>query len=149
MNESSAPGLTPEHKRTLQALVARILPGTDGPGATRTDAAVGVERAVVHRAMRGMRPGVEALLDRLDAAAEEWHGTAFSLCGSREQDELLSALERDASSGAPFLFRIVIGLSLEGLLGDPAHGGNRDFLGWSAIGLRAEDVRSGLCRGAR
>ena len=130
-------------------MVDRILPGTDGPGARTTAVAVSVERAMLHRTFRGLRPGIESMLDRLHAQARQLHGTEFSACAPAEQDDLLRDLERDPNPGVRFLFRALIGFSLEGLLGDPIHGGNRDFIGWSAIGLRATDLRAGLCRGAR
>lgn len=149
MSHSSGPVFAPERIATLQAVVDRILPGTDGPGAANTAAAVGVERALSHRALRGMRPGVEGMLDQLNADAAARHGAPFSCCTPDQQDDLLRALERDQHPGARFFFRALIAFSLEGLLGDPSHGGNRDFLGWKAIGLQAADVRSGFCRGAR
>jgi hypothetical protein len=149
MSGPSSPAFTPERRRTLQAVVARILPGTDGPGAARTDVATSFERAMQHRALRGLRPGIEAILDHLRSQSEDLHGKEFSDCVPGEQDDLLRAVERDSNAGIRFLFRALIGFSLEGLLGDPVHGGNRDFLGWEAVGLRAADVRSGLCPEAR
>jgi hypothetical protein len=145
---SSAGCFTPSRKRTLQAVVTRILPGTDGPGAEKTHVAASIELAMRHPALRGLRPGIERMLDQLDAQAAGRYGAAFSCCRSSEQDDVLRTLEQDAAGGR-FLFRLLIGFTLEGLLGDPIHGGNRDFLGWNAIGLRPVDVRSGLCRGAR
>jgi hypothetical protein len=149
MSGSAAPGFSPERRRTLQAVVERILPGTDGPGAAKTDVAVSFEGAMLHPALRGLRPGVEAILDRLHREAADLHGREFSGCAPGEQDDLLRALERDPNPGIRFLFRSLIAFSLEGLLGDPVRGGNRDGLGWEAIGLRASEVRSGLCREAR
>jgi len=149
VSNSSLPAFTPERRRTLEAVVDRILPGSEGPGAAKTAVAVSVERAMLHRALRGLRPGIEAILDRLHAQAGQLHGTEFSACAPAEQDDLLRDLERDPNPGMRFLFRALVGFSLEGLLGDPIHGGNRDFLGWDAIGLRPADARSGLCRGAR
>ncbi len=150
MTTSSAPNLlTPERRRTLQAVVGRILPGTDGPGAAQTAVAVAFERAMLHRSLRGLRVGIEQVLDRLRAQAAQLYANEFSACPAAEQDELLRGLERDPNPWTRFLFRCVIGLSLEGLLCDPVHGGNRGFRGWQAIGLRPVDVRSGLCRGPR
>jgi gluconate 2-dehydrogenase gamma chain len=141
--------LTPERRRTLHAVVERIMPGTDGPGAGDAAVAVAVERAILHRVMRGLRGGVEQVLDHLQAQAGAVYANEFSACAPHEQDELLLAVERDPNPWTQFLFRYLIVSSLEGLLGDPAHGGNLGFRGWDAIGLRADEVRSGLCRGAR
>jgi len=149
MNVSSQSAFTPERRRTLHAMVTRILPGTDGPGAADTAVAAGFEDAMLHRSLRGVRRGIEQLLDKLQSQASERYAKEFSACAAREQDELLCALERDPSPWTRLLFQSVIGLSLEGLLGDPVHGGNRDGRGWESIGLQTCDVRSGLCRGAR
>jgi Gluconate 2-dehydrogenase subunit 3 len=149
MNSSSSPAFTPQRRRTLQAVLGRILPGTYGPGAARTAVAVAFEGAMMHPSLRGLRPGIEMLLDQVEAQALQLNGMEFSECTPAQQDELLRALEQHPNPGVRFLFRSVIGFSLEGLLGDPIHGGNRDFLGWEAIGLRAADMRSGLCRGAQ
>lgn len=146
MNDVAPPAFTDERRRTLHAVVARILPGTDGPGAARTGAAVGFERALQHPSLRGLRPAIESLLDRLQARAREVHACDFHACGEREQDALLDALAQDPNPWSRLLFRMVIAFSLEGLLGDPIHGGNRDFEGWKALGLAPEAVRAGLCR---
>jgi gluconate 2-dehydrogenase gamma chain len=141
--------LTVERRKALRAVVERILPGDQGPGAAATDAAGGFEGAMLHPFFRGLRPGIEGLLDRLQAQAGQLHGKEFPACTPGEQDEMLRALEQDPNPWTRLLFRSLIGFSLEGFLGDPVHGGNRSFLGWEAIGLQAEQVRSGLCLEAR
>jgi gluconate 2-dehydrogenase gamma chain len=140
---------TPERRRTLRAVVARILPGTEGPGAEQTNVAVGFERAMQHDACRGLRPGVEAFLDYLETRSQQLHGTEFRGCAHEVQDDLLRAIERSPDPGARLLFRVLIAFSLEGFLGDPVHGGNRDCLGWEFAGLRPADVRSGFCLAMR
>lgn len=146
MTSQPEPEFTAQRRATLHAVVMRVLPGTHGPGAARTAAHVGVERALREPALDGLRPAIEALLDALDADASQVHGTPFASCATGDQEALLRGVEQAPNPAMRFLFRALIGLSLEGLLGDPVHGGNRDFLGWRAIGLRAEDVRSGRCR---
>lgn len=141
--------LTAERRRTLHAVVARILPGTDGPGATEVDAAAAVEGAMAERTMRRLGGAIEQLLDRLDAEAVAAHTTAFAACAPEEQDELLRRIEAEPNPWTQFLFRYLIAFSLEGLLGDPARGGNRDGKGWAFVGLRVDDVRTGLCRASR
>ncbi len=143
------PALTTERSQTLRAVAGRVLPGVEGPGAVATDAAAGFEQALRHPFMRGLRPGVEALLDRLRAGAAQLHGRDFAACSAEQQDDLLRALERDPNPWTRWLFRSLIAFTLEGLLGDPSHCGNRDFKGWQSAGLDAADVRSGLCRAGR
>lgn len=149
MSISSEPAFTPARRSTLQAVVERILPGGDGPGAAEADAAVGFERAMLHPFFRGLRPGIEGILDRLQSRAAQLYAQEFSACAPGEQDELLRGLEQDPNPWVRFLFRSLIGFSLEGFLSDPVHGGNRSFQGWEALGLQAGHVRSGMCKGAR
>ena len=149
MSVSSQPALTPERRSTLRAVVERILPGDWGPGAVAADAAAGSERAILDPFFRGLLPGIVGVLDRLQSQAGQLHGREFSACAPAEQDGLLRALEQDQNPWTRFIFRTLIGFSLEGLLGDPVHGGNRSFAGWQAIGMQADHVRSGLCGGAR
>jgi hypothetical protein len=149
MSASPTTALTPERRRTLHAAVARILPGTDGPGAADTAAAVAVEVAILHRCMRELRAEIEQMLDRLQTQADERCGAEFAACAPADQDHLLRAIERAPDPWTRFLFRCLVTFSLEGLLGDPSHGGNRNFRGWESIGLRAADARSGLCRDLR
>ncbi|MGH9346908.1 MAG: gluconate 2-dehydrogenase subunit 3 family protein [Vicinamibacterales bacterium] len=148
MSLASASALTPERSRMLQAVMERLLPGTDGPGAAEAAVATAVEAAIGHRSSRGLRAGIEKALDRLQSQAETRYAREFPACAPADQDELLRALERDPSPWIRFVFRSLIALSLQGLLGDPVHGGNRECRGWESIGLRPEDARSGLCRGA-
>lgn len=149
MTELSEPALTPVRGSTLRAVVQRILPGSESPGAAETHAAAGCESALLHSCFRGLRPAIERVLDRLQSRAGQLYGKEFAACSPEEQDELLRALAQDPNPWTRFLFRSLIGFSLEGFLGDPVHGGNRSFLGWEAMGLRAEDVRSGFCRRAQ
>lgn len=149
MSDAAPGALTPERRRTLHAVVARILPGTHGPGAADTGVAAAVEGALQHRSGRWIRRGIEYTLDQVQERAAARHGREFCACPPAAQDELLQALERDPHPGLRFVFRSLIVLSLEGLLGDPAHGGNRGFRAWDAMGLRPRDVQSGMCRGTR
>lgn len=141
--------MTPEQRQTLRALVERILPGAEGPGAAEAGVIVAVERAMEHRVLRGLRRGIVQLLDGLEMQAQEHCGQTFAGCGAETQDELMRGVERDANHWMRFIMRTLVGLSVEGLLGDPLHGGNRDGRGWSALALDAADVRSGFCRGER
>lgn len=149
MNDAPLAALTPERRGTLHAVVDRILPGVHGPGAAGTNAAAAVEEALRHRFFRGLVPGIAQMLDRLQAQARDTFASEFAACTSAQRDELLRALSDDPHPFTRVLWRVLIALSLEGLLGDPRHGGNRDYRGWEAAGLRAADVEAGFCRGPR
>jgi hypothetical protein len=148
---SDAPlaALTPERRGTLYAVVDRILPGVHGPGAADTNAAAAVEHALRHRFFRGLVPGIAQVLDRLQAQARQMFANEFAACTPVQRDELLRALADDPHPWTCLLWRALIALSLEGLLGEPRHGGNREYRGWEAMGLRAAEVEAGFCRGPR
>lgn len=140
--------LSAERRRTLEAMVQRILPGSRGAGAAETGVAVAVETALQHRVWRAGRPWIERTLDQLQARAHA-HGVGeFCACPPEVQDDLLRTLEHDPNQVFRLVFRSLVVLSLEGLLGDPRHGGNRDFRAWQAMGLQIGHMRSGMCRDA-
>jgi gluconate 2-dehydrogenase alpha chain len=131
--------MSPHEAHTAVALFERIFPADEyGPGAQ----AIGVV-AYVDRALAGAyRDRVEAYrlgLEALDRAAKERFGILFVNCGPEEQDALISDLER----GVLPTFRVppqreffwmLREHAREGLFSDPAHGGNRDKLGWKVLG---------------
>jgi gluconate 2-dehydrogenase alpha chain len=78
-------------------------------------------------------------LAALDGAAKGRFGEPFADCEPRQQDALIFGLERGELTD----FRIPDQRSFfwtlreharEGLFSDPAHGGNRDKLGWKVLG---------------
>jgi gluconate 2-dehydrogenase alpha chain len=78
-------------------------------------------------------------LAALDRAARERFGGPFADCGPEQQDALISDLELGELES--FLvpdqrtfFWMLREHAREGLFSDPAHGGNRDKLGWGVLG---------------
>jgi gluconate 2-dehydrogenase gamma chain len=126
--------------RTLDALTVRIVPGDKhDPGAR--------EAGVLHyidRALGGPYASyVEAYqvgLDRLDASSRERFGTQFWRTSASRQGNLVERLRLGELRhgrqrwGAEF-FHLVWVHTLEGLLSDPAYGGNRDLVGWRLVGF--------------
>lgn len=141
-----APELTPRQRETLRAAAARILPsGDDGPGARETAAHASVENALRAPAYALLRPWMERGLDDLEARAQQAHGRAFADCPAARRDALLREVEADPAIASRMFFQYLVTLTVEGFLGDPVHGGNRDFLGWRSVGYEEEEPRSGFC----
>jgi gluconate 2-dehydrogenase alpha chain len=129
----------PHEARTAEAIFERIFPADEsGPG-TKEIGVVGY----VDRALSGAyRDQIEAYrlgLAALDRAAKGRFGEPFADCEPQRQDALISDLER----GELVDFRIPDQRAFfwtlreharEGLFSDPAHGGNRDKLGWKVLG---------------
>jgi gluconate 2-dehydrogenase gamma chain len=129
-----APGLA----RTLEAIVARLIPSdVNGPGALEAGAARYIDRALGD-ALAAWRGAYADGLAAVDAYARESAGAPFANLAAAEQDNVLRDLEQNVATGfepsAAAFFELVLGHTLEGTFGDPHYGGNRDFAGWELIG---------------
>lgn len=128
------PPLNPTRRRTLEAVVERLIPSDDGrPGAREARVIDYVDRALAHRYNASLRQPVREFCDLVEkVAAADW-GRAFTELEPLEQDQVLAAAQ-----GTTHTFEDVLELSLEGFLGHPRHGGNRDGVGWSFIGFSSK-----------
>lgn len=125
---------SPQQAATFEAVADRILPGgADGPGARDAGAAYFADRAL-DTFFAFQRQGVIDGLARLDARAARLTPTARSFAGLAPdfQDAVLTEMEAD-----PGFFPLRM-LTLMGTLGAPEHGGNRDGVGWTLVGFRAD-----------
>jgi gluconate 2-dehydrogenase gamma chain len=149
--------------RLLDALTARIFPGdpTD-PGAREIGAVAYIER-LLDNADEPLRALYRTGLAALDRRCREAHGCGFADADAGTQDALLTVLAgevdgalRGEPPGLPVeagarLFAVACEHTLQGVLGDPAYGGNRDAAGWRLIGFpgvqwgyRPEHMRDGF-----
>ena len=123
---------------TLEAVIGRILPSGEDPGARETGAAEYVERTLREPYFQRLRGPVEGGLALLDEIARSEHGAAFSACSEAAQDAILRDVQagnRDTPQFPTHLFfEILINLALEGFLCSPKLGGNRGQLGWRHMG---------------
>jgi len=140
--------ITALQRRTLAAVVGRILPSDGSPGAAEAGVPEVCEETIMDDFFQVVRPHVLHGLDGLQAAARERFGRDFPDCSPGEQDELLRAVDQARDWRSRLFLNVLVHQTLEGFLGDPVHGGNRDGLGWRAIGYEAGRVRSGMCAGA-
>jgi gluconate 2-dehydrogenase gamma chain len=131
--------LTPAEWRTLEAASARILPSDDGPGAREAQVIRFIDAQLATRAMAPLVPIVRAGVQLLDKWARAQHGNEFAAVLPEHQDAVLSELSRGAIPVKSFpqkeFFRLLHGLTLEGFLSDPIHGGNANMIGWKSIGF--------------
>ncbi|WP_295696513.1 gluconate 2-dehydrogenase subunit 3 family protein [Lapillicoccus sp.] len=175
----------PHQHDTLAAAMARIIPTTDTPGATEAGAIdflesylAGIDRIYAKpdgsgfEALTGRRADawrrrveilrstyVEGIVD-LDRRSADAYGAAFVDLDAKQQDRVLTAIERPGESTAlntaqsvsgyapvePALQQASVEISLsflallalhtrQGFYADPIYGGNRDRMGWKAIGF--------------
>lgn len=122
----------------LRAVIARLIPDDElGPGGL----AAGADRYILTSlagSLSGCLPSYVAGLRALGALARTEFGAAFISLPPSVQDEALRSLEGDAGrvsgSQAQRFFELVREHAVEGFLGDPRHGGNRNEAGWDLIG---------------
>jgi gluconate 2-dehydrogenase gamma chain len=129
-----------DEANALDALVARIVPGDAGdPGAREAGVVTYIDRALAGPyAAWGLayREGLRLL----NAHALAKHGAKYHQLSATDQDSILAALEANevsefGANGSAEFFAMVWAHTIEGLLCDPAYGGNRDGVGWKLIGF--------------
>jgi gluconate 2-dehydrogenase alpha chain len=131
--------LSPHEGRTAAALFERIFPADEnGPGAQEIGVVAYVDRALTG-AYRDRVDAYRLGLAALDRAAKGRFGRPFVDCDPEGQDALISDLEHGALPNFHIppqreFFWMLREHAREGLFSDPAHGGNRDKLGWKVIG---------------
>ncbi len=134
--------LTPAQLEALRALLDRLIPADEVPGALAagTD---GFVVALLAGDCAAEAPTIAAGLSQLDAEAAARHGAGsiFSALSPILQDALLTALEQNQPATpwptpltAAAFFNRMVDLAAEGFYADPANGGNRDAASWRMIG---------------
>jgi gluconate 2-dehydrogenase gamma chain len=149
---STAPAFTPDQTRLIDAVVNRLIPSDElGPGAREAGVPVYLERSFAGP-LSAERSAFSEGLAAVDAAARSRHSAAFAQLSPGQQDEFLTAMEKNEVSGfrpdSRTFFNRIRQLTLEGMFGDPWYGGNRGFAGWDLIrypgprlAVSAEDQR--------
>jgi len=124
---------------TLKAICARIIPSDQDPGATEAGVAAFVDAQLRHEPVRSFHRMLRLGMRQLDTICRRHHRRSFVDLTEKQQDEMLRRLQRNRQLGGRFngesFMRTLIGLTLEGFLGDPIYGGNRDRVGWRMIGF--------------
>jgi gluconate 2-dehydrogenase gamma chain len=127
--------LTAEQAADLEAVCSRILPSDGSPGAK--------EAGVIHfidRSLATFNASQKPLFDEGIAnlnrrAAQRWPGTAaFAALTPERQDQLLRAIENE-----PF-FQAARFATLVGMFADPSWGGNRDYVGFTLLGIDHQPI---------
>ena len=131
--------LSPYEAWTAAAVFERLFPADEGgPGAGEIGVLAYLDRALAG-ADQGKAETYRLGLAALDLAARRRHAAPFAGCAAAEQDALLADLEHGALPGfgcppQQAFFELLRAHLQEGLFADPAHGGNRDKLGWKLLG---------------
>jgi gluconate 2-dehydrogenase gamma chain len=131
---------TAAEARIAGAAMARIFPDDDlGPGARAAGTLYYLDRALGGAEME-LQGFYRSALRRLEAVAVTRFGTGFAASTPAQQDELIAALAADSlpefgrAPGGLAFFAVLRSHTIEGMFSDPAHGGNRDLVGWRLLG---------------
>lgn len=130
--------LTAAEADILEAMVGRLIPTDEnGPGAAEARAAHYIDRALVG-ALRSSREAYAAGLAAVDAYAASLKGASFTGLSAKDQDEILSDIEKNIPPGfvpdAATFFNLLRAHTIQGTFCDPYYGGNADFVGWDLVG---------------
>ena len=122
---------------TIEAITARIFPSDEmGPGAREAGVTVYLDRALAG-AYAHLADTYRQGIVGLNAASMALGQAPFAALQAIEQDAILDGLERGelrAFGLEPEFMGLLIQHTREGMFCDPAHGGNRDLVGWKLMG---------------
>ena len=128
---------TPEQATTLEAVLERLIPSdATGPGAKEAKVLRYVDWALAGQ-LGAFKDAYVAGLAGLDAYATRTRGGAFASLPGDQQDAILSEMEAGRATGftpdGKSIFEMFRTHALQGMFGDPAHGGNVGFVGWDLV----------------
>lgn len=130
---------TAAEAEAVEAFVERLIPvDANGPGAAEARVARYIDRALGGE-LASLRGTYSAGLAAVDSYARARFGAPLADLPAAQQDAVLTGLEQNAAPGFPggsrAFFDLVREHCLQGMFGDPVHGGNADFVGWDLIGF--------------
>src|SRR5437899_12268518 len=130
--------LTAAESDMLEAIVARLIPTDEnGPGAAEARAAHYIDRALTGP-LASSRAAYSAGLAAVDAYARASKGAPFANLSAKDQDSILSDIEKNTATGftptSAAFFNLLRTHTIEGTFCDPYYGGNANFVGWDLIG---------------
>jgi gluconate 2-dehydrogenase gamma chain len=124
---------------TVDAILGRLIPAdANGPGAVEARVLRYIDRAL-NGELASSRSAYTAGIAATDAYSRSKFGTSFASLSAAQQDSVLTDMENNAAPGftpsSRAFFDLVREHALQGMFGDPVHGGNADFIGWNLIGF--------------
>jgi gluconate 2-dehydrogenase gamma chain len=125
------------HAALVEAAAARIFPTTSTPGAVEAGVLDYIKRLLVE-AYPELLPLYRSGCRALDRHAKRRFGKGFLGIAAAGQDEVLSDFEAGRVPGfsrASEFFETLLEHTMEGVLGEPAYGGNRGLVGWRLVGF--------------
>ncbi|MBI4507987.1 MAG: gluconate 2-dehydrogenase subunit 3 family protein [Deltaproteobacteria bacterium] len=139
---AAAKTFDPREWAVVEAACSRIIPTDDLPGAREANVVGFIDGQLADPNFAVFKREFEAGVSALELVAAAKFGSRFMEIRPEQQDEVLAALQDGEGStnafSAAHFFQVVFTLTIEGLLSDPVHGGNKDEAGWKVIGFVPE-----------
>lgn len=133
--------LTESEAKLLDAVLDRIIPGDQDPGARDAGVIYFIDRQLAGtyaRYQESYRSGLQSLA----ASCQSVRGAAFESLAPEDQTAVLEQLERNEapaehwkSQSASSFFGMVVNHAMQGFYGSPIHGGNKDFTSYKMLGI--------------
>ena len=121
----------------LNAVLARLIPSDGTPGATEARVGRYIDQQLAAD-QKASAPLYEIGLAALDEHARKTYGASFTALDAARQDAALADVEAGRAQGfapdAKSFFRLLREHAIQGMFGDPVHGGNANFAGWDLLG---------------
>ena len=127
--------------RILDAMLDRIIPGDEDPGAREAGVVYFIDRQLTgpyRRNQQDYRKG----LKKLQATSKAVHGKSFDELSPQDQTAILERLETNdvppqiwSKPSAASFFNLVVNHAMQGFYGSPIHGGNKDFASYKMLGI--------------
>ena len=128
----------------LEAAVDRVLPRDQDPGALDANVPEYIDRMLTSPELNQMREDFVEGLGVLDQRARGKHQQGFAELSAEQKDALLTDFkDSPPGSGEEHFYELLVALTLEGFLGDPSYGGNKDHAGWKLVGFATTEPPKG------
>jgi gluconate 2-dehydrogenase gamma chain len=130
---------TSAQAHTLEAVLERLLP-TDatGPGAKEAKVLRYIDWSLAGD-LKVFVGSYQSAIAAIDAYAHTQYGAAFAALNASQQDTILTNMEAGNATGftpsSAAVFTMIRTHAMQGMFGDPAHGGNVGFVGWKLVGF--------------
>ncbi len=151
-DERRAPKVLTTSHRTLgddeyaifAAACERLLPRDQDPGALDANVPEFLDRMLQSKAIAKMKDNFLGGLEALDRRSRGRFGKGFAEASAEQQDELIAEF-KDArpGTGESRFYEMLLAFTMEGFLGDPSYGGNKDRVGWALVGFSTMEPPQG------
>jgi gluconate 2-dehydrogenase gamma chain len=121
---------------TVAAACERIIPRDEDPGAKDASVPAYIDRILQTPELKQMKTDFLQGLAALERRSRSMFQKTFVDTTPEQQDELLTIFKDSGpATGEAHFYEILVTLTLEGFLGDPSYGGNKDRVGWRLVGF--------------